>query len=35
LISFDGSDDSLGGVYNDELFKEITVDFGMFEMMKK
>ncbi|MFE3872102.1 ABC transporter permease [Flavobacterium sp. ZS1P70] len=37
LISFDGSDDSLGGVlYNDELFKArtIAVDFGMFEMMK-
>ena len=37
LISFDGSDDSLGGVlYNDELFKArtIAVDFGMFELMK-
>ncbi|RYJ51215.1 ABC transporter permease [Flavobacterium petrolei] len=37
LISFDGSDDSLGGVlYNDELFKArtIAVDFGIFEMMK-
>ena len=37
LISFDSSDDSLGGVlYNDELFKArtIAVDFGMFEMMK-
>lgn len=37
LISFDGSDDSLGGVlYNDELFKARTIafDFGMFEMMK-
>lgn len=37
LISFDGSDDSLGGVlFNDELFKArtIAVDFGMFEMMK-
>jgi putative ABC transport system permease protein len=36
LISFDGSDDSLGGVlYNDELFKErtIAIDYGMFEMM--
>ncbi|WP_369765091.1 ABC transporter permease [Flavobacterium sp. WC2429] len=37
LISFDGSDDSLGGIlYNDELFKArtIAVDFGIFEMMK-
>ncbi|WP_367753145.1 ABC transporter permease [Flavobacterium sp. WC2430] len=37
LISFDGSDDSLGGIlYNDELFKAriIAVDFDMFEMMK-
>lgn len=36
LISFDGSDDSLGGVlYNDELFKArtIAIDYGMFEMM--
>jgi putative ABC transport system permease protein len=37
LVSFDGSDDSLGGVlYKDELFKErtIAVDYGMLEMMK-
>ncbi len=37
LLSFDGFDNSLGGVlYNDELFKErtIAVDFGLFEMMK-
>jgi putative ABC transport system permease protein len=36
LISFDGSDDSLGGVlYKDELFKArtIAIDYGMFEMM--
>ncbi|WP_432221474.1 ABC transporter permease [Flavobacterium sp. TMP13] len=37
LLSFDGFDNSLGGVlYNGELFKErtIAVDFGLFEMMK-
>nr|WP_314897928.1 FtsX-like permease family protein [uncultured Flavobacterium sp.] len=37
LVSFDGSDDSLGGVlYKDELFKgrTIAVDYGMLEMMK-
>ncbi|MFV8344624.1 ABC transporter permease [Flavobacterium sp. ZB4P13] len=37
LVSFDGSDDSLGGVlYKEELFKErtIAVDYGMLEMMK-
>lgn len=37
LVSFDGSDDSLGGIlYKDELFKgrTIAVDYGMLEMMK-
>jgi putative ABC transport system permease protein len=37
LVSFDGSDDSLGGVlYKEELFKgrTIAVDYGMLEMMK-
>ncbi|TDE43204.1 ABC transporter permease [Flavobacterium rhamnosiphilum] len=37
LVSFNGSDDSLGGVlYKEELFKgrTIAVDYGMLEMMK-
>ena len=37
LVSFDGSDNSLGGVlYKEELYKgrTIAVDYGMLEMMK-
>lgn len=36
LMTFDGSDNSIGGVlYNDELYKEriIALDYGMFEML--